>query len=633
MSIRLENISKYFDHTAVVNNISLEIKDGEFFVLLGSSGSGKTTVLNIIAGLIAPDKGKVLLHDRDVTYLPTQKRRIGYVFQNYALFQYMSVAQNIEFGLKIRKVPKLERVTRRDELLELVGLVGLGERMPGQLSGGQQQRVALARALALEPDVLLLDEPLGALDAKIRVDLRRSLKRIQRQSGVAAILVTHDQEEAFDLADRIGVMNYGRLIEVGTPQDLYRYPRTEYVASFLGSANLLLGNINEDQVYIGSNSFPIPEETIHLSSNDRAQILFRPEDVALAGSEGELGCLPLGKGRIIEKGFNGSNERLQVEIPAIQGVRAISPSIPFGLSGFVMEVNRSAEQSTNLPLSLGKDAWVGIRRLHVLSHPGLNFLLLTDGSLRSQSAISMCGYLARMAHAHVLMLGLEENKDRLHDHIQTARKQIGSGMASLQTLTSGAPFEVAIAEAVEKKHIDLAVLGWRPTAGLDQPEKVLSVGEHHLLLATEPTVRLGKALICLASGEPAKDTVVFAGRFLRHLGAEATLMTVLPDELHDDFNRKRVERFLSGGQSSLVRYGVPAETKIKTGGLVAAVQEEMKNGAYDLVVLGAPLPELLKQKGLSGVIGSILTSVENCSFLIIQSQPTLRNQNPFGRLK
>ena len=241
MSILLENVSKRYEQQTVVNNVSLEIKDGEFFVLLGSSGSGKTTVLNIIAGLTDAEQGRVSLHGRDVTDLPTQKRNVGFVFQNYALFEYMTVAENIEFGLQIRKVAKKERQLKRDELLELVGLVGLGDRMPRQLSGGQQQRVALARALVLEPDVLLLDEPLGALDAKIRVDLRRSLRTIQRQLGVATILVTHDQEEAFDLADRIGVMSYGRLIEVGTPQDLYQRPQTEFVASFLGTANILLG--------------------------------------------------------------------------------------------------------------------------------------------------------------------------------------------------------------------------------------------------------------------------------------------------------------------------------------------------------------------------------------------------------
>ncbi len=399
MSIRLENISKYYGRQVVVNNVNLEIDNGEFFVLLGSSGSGKTTVLNIIAGLIEPDQGRVWLHGRDVSHESPQKRNIGFVFQNYALFQSMTVAQNIEFGLRVRKVPMDQRQRRRDELLELVGLVGLGNRMTAQLSGGQQQRVALARALAIEPDVLLLDEPLGALDTKIRVELRRSLKKIQRQLGVAAILVTHDQEESFDLGDRIGVMNYGRLIEVGTPHELYQFPKTEYVASFLGSANLLLGQRNGHEVFLGSHGFPIPAETYDLHAGHRAQILSRPEDIDLAKAETNLSGLPLGQGKVIEMGFNGPNEHLRVEMPPIKGVRAISPVTPYGIPGFVMDVNRSPEQSTSFPIEMNQQVWVGIRRLHVLSHPGLNFLILSDGSLRSQSALIQGGYLGRMAHA------------------------------------------------------------------------------------------------------------------------------------------------------------------------------------------------------------------------------------------
>jgi sulfate/thiosulfate transport system ATP-binding protein len=255
MSITLQKLVKRYDGQPVVNQVSLEVKDGEFFVLLGSSGSGKTTILNLIAGLTELDGGRIILHGRDVTQLPTQERRVGFVFQNYALFQYMTVAENIEFGLSIRKVSKNEREYRREELLDLVGLSGLGSRMPRQLSGGQQQRVALARALAHKPDVLLLDEPLGALDAKIRIELRRTLRSIQRQLSIATILVTHDQEEAFDLADRIGVMSYGRLLEVGTSEELYRRPQTEFVATFLGSANLLVGRTYTQGICIGDVQF------------------------------------------------------------------------------------------------------------------------------------------------------------------------------------------------------------------------------------------------------------------------------------------------------------------------------------------------------------------------------------------
>jgi sulfate transport system ATP-binding protein len=631
MSIQLENISKYYGSQVVVNNVSLEIKNGEFFVLLGSSGSGKTTILNIIAGLVRPDKGRVLLQDRDVTIISTQKRRVGFVFQNYALFQYMTVAENIEFGLQVQKVPREQRQAKRDALLELVGLVGLGERMPSQLSGGQQQRVALARALAVEPDVLLFDEPLGALDAKIRVELRRSLKRIQQKSGVAAILVTHDQEEAFDLGDRIGVMNYGRLIEVGTPQELYQTPNTEYVASFLGTANLLLGQIQGNKIRIGEQTFPIPDTTLDLASNDRAQVLFRPEDVDLANHIRELTSTPLGKGVIIESEFKGTHEHLRVALPAIEGVRSISPSIPYGNPGFIMEVNRPPEQSAALALNSGSEVWVGIRRMHVLSHPGMNFLLITDGSLRSQSALTMGGYLARMAHAKVTMLGIGGDQKKMEAHLLEARKQIGSGMASLQVQASSKPFSSAISETVEEQHYDLLIFGWRPTAGYIQLEQALGTGDHHLLLATQPFTRFSRALICLASGEPGKDTVLFAGRLLRHIGAEATLLTAVSDTMHSDIPPSRIERFLQDGQKSLARFGVSAHTMIKAGELLPAVQGEMQKDPFDLIVLGAPLPDRHGQIDMGGVIGSILTSVENCAFLIIRSHYYQRLHQRFRR--
>ncbi len=625
MSIELENISKYYDQQVVVNNVSLEIKDGEFFVLLGSSGSGKTTILNIIAGLVHPEKGKVLLHGRDVTTVPTQKRRVGFVFQNYALFQYMNVAQNIEFGLEVQKVHRAQRQIKRDELLELVGLVGLGGRMPSQLSGGQQQRVALARALAVEPDVLLFDEPLGALDAKIRTELRRSLKRIQQKSGVAAILVTHDQEEAFDLGDRIGVMNYGRLIEVGTPRELYENPKTEYVATFLGSANLLLGQIDGKKIMIGEQSFPIPATTLDLASNDRAQILFRPEDVDLTKDRKDLAGSSLGKGNIIEREFKGTHEHLRVTLPAILGVRSISPTAPYGNPGFIIDVNRPPEQSVAFPLDIDNEAWVGVRRMHVLSHPGMNFLMVTDGSLRSQSAITMGGYMARMTHARVMVLGIGGDQIKMENHLMEARKQIGSGMAALQVQASTKAFSSAISHAVAQQHYDMLIFGWRPTAGYGQLEQAMFSGEHHLFLATQPLARLSKALICLASGEPGKDTVLFAGRLLRHMGAEATLMTAVADtptgtsDLRADFSQSRIDRFLTNGQHSLARFGVAAKTIIKDGDLSTAVKDELQKEPYDLVVLGAPLPDRQGHVDFSGVIGSILSTVENCAFLIIRS--------------
>ncbi|HEX9595547.1 MAG TPA: ATP-binding cassette domain-containing protein [Anaerolineales bacterium] len=627
MSIVLEGVTKRYGEQVVVNNVSLEIKNGEFFVLLGSSGSGKTTVLNIIAGLTDADEGKVLLHKRDVTHLPTQARNIGFVFQNYALFQYMTVAQNVEFGLQIKKVPRGERRRKRDELLELVGLVGLGNRMPRQLSGGQQQRVALARALALEPDVLLLDEPLGALDAKIRVDLRRSLKTIQRQFGVAAILVTHDQEEAFDLGDRIGVMSFGRLIEVGTPHDLYQRPQTEFVASFLGTANILLGESDGEHVRIGKNIFPLSRETARLTSDDRVQVLFRPEDVSLAAKSTEVEGVALAEGKVVETGFSGPTERLRLELPPIPGVRAIAPAVPFGNKNIVIEASRSPEQNQALPLKPGKKAWVGIRRLHALSHPGLHFVLLTDGSARSQAALTTGGQLARLAHARVTLLGYGAKEDKLNRHLQEARKQIGSGMAFLETHASTQPPGAAVTRLTLERPADLVVLGWQPKNGLEVPEQVLQAGNHHLLLATDADPVLTNALICAASGEPGKDDVMFAGRLLRHIGAKATLLTVQNPLLTDEFQLNQMERFMAGGVQSLARFGIRANKQIKKGNPLTTILEEIKAGEYDLVVIGAPLPGRSGRLALTGIVGSVLSSAQNCSFLIVRSHhdvPTRR---------
>ena len=620
MSIVLEGVSKRYGEQVVVNNVSLEIKNGEFFVLLGSSGSGKTTVLNIIAGLTDADEGKVLLHKRDVTNLPTQARNVGFVFQNYALFQYMTVAQNVEFGLQIRKVPLGQRRHKRDELLEMVGLVGLGNRMPRQLSGGQQQRVALARALALEPDVLLLDEPLGALDAKIRVDLRRSLKNIQRQFGVAAILVTHDQEEAFDLGDRIGVMSFGRLIEVGTPQELYQYPQTEFVASFLGTANILLGETDGEHVRIGKHIFPLSRETARLTSDDRVQVLFRPEDVSLAGSSTEVEGVPLAEGKVVETSFSGPTERLRLELPPIPGVRAIAPAVPFGNKNIVVEVSRTPEQSRGLALKAGKKAWVGIRRLHALGHPGLHFILLTDGSSRSQAALTTGGHLARLAHARVTLLGYGAKEKDLKKHLQEARKQIGSGMASMETHASSAQsLPAAVTRVTLERPADLVVVGWRPKNGLELPEQVLQAGNHHLLLATVPDPTLSNALICAASGEPGKDDVMFAGRLLRHIGAKATLLTVQNPLLTDEFQLIQMERFMAGGVQSLARFGIRANKQIKKGNPLTTILDEIRAGSYDLIVMGAPLPGRTGKLTLTGVVGSVLRSAQSCSFLIVRS--------------
>src|SRR6201987_2195576 len=253
MSITLDQVTKHYGGVPVVNDVSLDIGDGEFFVLLGPSGSGKSTLLRAIAGLSGVDHGRIALHGRDVTHISPRERGVGLVFQNYALFRHMTVADNIEFALRVRRVKAAERRQRRQELLRLVSLEGMDERLPAQLSGGQQQRVAVARALAHKPEVLLLDEPFGALDAKIREELRRTIREVQRELGITTVLVTHDQEEAFALADRIGVMNLGRLLETGKPNELYARPATRFVATFLGAANLLLARQTGKGIRFGAH--------------------------------------------------------------------------------------------------------------------------------------------------------------------------------------------------------------------------------------------------------------------------------------------------------------------------------------------------------------------------------------------
>ncbi len=314
VNVRTENITKRFGKVVAVDHVSIEVKHGELFTLLGPSGCGKTTTLRIIAGLEKPDEGRVYFDDIDVTHVPPYKRNVGMVFQNWALWPHMTVYDNVAYGLKIRKLPKDEIDRRVKEVLRLVGLEGLEKRYPHQLSGGQQQRVALARALVVEPRVLLLDEPLSNLDARLRIRMREEIKRIQKKLGITTIYVTHDQEEAMSISDRIAIMHRGKILQIGTPEYVYKNPANLFVASFIGRSSSIRGIVRHvDGVYatisIGSQNlkgkiasrYPVRE-------GDEIVVVVKPEDVDIDGKEN---CV---EGTIVSKHFLGFVRQIIVNV-------------------------------------------------------------------------------------------------------------------------------------------------------------------------------------------------------------------------------------------------------------------------------------------------------------------------------
>ncbi|HAM73758.1 MAG TPA: sulfate ABC transporter ATP-binding protein, partial [Verrucomicrobiales bacterium] len=286
MSVIVRNITKRFGSFTALDSVNLEVNSGELVALLGPSGSGKTTLLRIIAGLEFPDPGpaEVLFHGESVLTTPASKRKAGFAFQHYALFRHLTVFENIAFGLRVRpkpqRPPEGEIRRRVGELLKLIQLEPLGGRYPSQLSGGQRQRVALARALAVEPKVLLLDEPFGALDAKVRKELRRWLRELHNQMHVTSIFVTHDQEEALEVADRVVVMNHGRIEQIGRPHEVYDNPANPFVFNFLGNVNLFRGRIDAGALTVGESRFPLRGTEAGVKDAE-ATLYFRPHDVTV----------------------------------------------------------------------------------------------------------------------------------------------------------------------------------------------------------------------------------------------------------------------------------------------------------------------------------------------------------------
>src|SRR2546427_12648167 len=329
----VRGISKRFKKARVLEDIDFDVAEGESVVLLGASGSGKTTILRIIAGLEEPNTGRVILHGKDVTELPARERGVGVIFQSYALFPRMNVEKNITYGLRIRHRPRKEIKETLDRLIELVKLGEHRKKYPSQLSGGQQQRVAIARTLAYKPKVLLFDEPFGALDAQTRVHLRREIHALLKQVKVPAIFITHDQEEALELGDRIAVINVGHIEQIGTPSEVYNNPATEYVATFLGAANIFEGIIRNDYVEVGSTQIPARIDKQRFSEGQPVKLIFRPEDVSLSKTQdlpGGNNCLF--RGIVEETSFIGAYERLRIRVDPAGGGACDTGDTPFYLT-------------------------------------------------------------------------------------------------------------------------------------------------------------------------------------------------------------------------------------------------------------------------------------------------------------
>ena len=349
MSISVKSVTKRFGRFLALDDVNLDVPEGSLIALLGPSGCGKTTLLRIIAGLEYPDEGTVLAREDDVTNRSARDRNVGFVFQHYALFRHLSVFENVAFALRVRGWKNGDVKDRVDELLALVRLDGLEGRFPAQLSGGQRQRVALARALAAQPRVLLLDEPFGALDAKVRQELRRWLRRLHDDLHVTSIFVTHDQEEAFEVADRVVVMNRGRVEQIGTPQEIFDHPANAFVMDFLGNVNVFHGRIHDGKAFLGEAELAYPESA-HLPPQT-AQVYVRPHELDIVTESDGPSSL---QARVVHINPLGAHIRVQL--------RLIS-------SEAEVNVDISPRRYSELNLERGQEVYVTPQRIRVFAEP------------------------------------------------------------------------------------------------------------------------------------------------------------------------------------------------------------------------------------------------------------------------
>jgi len=539
MSITLDQVTKRYQSHPVVNDVSIEIQQGEFLVLLGPSGSGKSTLLRAIAGLVEIDHGRVSLHGRDVTGVVARDRGVGFVFQHYALFRHMSVADNVEFALRVRRMKRADRLERRTELLKLVALEGMDDRLPAQLSGGQQQRVAVARALAHRPEVLLLDEPFGALDAKIREELRRTIRKIQQELGVSTILVTHDQDEAFAMADRIGVMHQGRLLEVGTPDELYARPRTRFVATFLGAANLLLG-------YRRGLALRFERPGAENVTPREIVAVIRPEEVELTTGKVSKDLTLVGSGVVEELQFAGSTERLRVRMPMTGTMPATPDREGADGSSWLLDASRTFPEQRANPLAVGQKVTVSARLIHSLPSPITSFTAFARDQANVE-ALRDSPLLAALAA-------------RMQTRITIRTTRTASAPPGMPVLAAGPG---AAGTAL-----------WNLAHGASQ------------VFVLPHGAELPARIVVLPGAEAGVGALGVAASLLRHVPAESVLLAIHEAETPERERAAHLRVLLDARSKALLDHGLDLRTELRFGDPDAELARELGMHANSMLVLG-----------------------------------------------
>lgn len=558
MSITLDQVTKRYQGSPVVNDVSVEVGEGEFFVLLGPSGSGKSTLLRAIAGLTGVDHGRIALHGHDVTHVSARRRGVGLVFQNYALFKHMTVGENIEFALRVRRVKAAERVARRKELLRLVALEGMDDRLPTQLSGGQQQRVAVARALAHKPEVLLLDEPFGALDAKIREELRRTIRQVQRELNITTVLVTHDQEEAFALADRIGVMHLGRLLECGKPDELYARPATRFVATFLGAANLLLARQTANGIRFGAT--PVNVRAVEKFEGGREHevvAVLRPEEVELAPTRDSLRTNYIAHGIVDEMVFTGALERLRVRLTNSVADAQLALTQEAVAGNALLEVTRTQHEQRAFPVVAGQSVTIGVRRIHVLPTP-----LSSYTACASEPAA--CERLAQHPF-------LSELANRMKTRIAT---RVEPALAAANTAkNSRMPIS------------GVAVIAAQPNVAA-QAQWLLSNGAAEVLVLPAQMTPPQRVLIHWADDVARRPTLAVAASLLRHVAAEAVYVGILPEGAADALRPIGVRTLLDARSEAQAVHGLEMRTELRFGAAADELLRQLGETQDQMLILG-----------------------------------------------